>query len=130
MPFGATEMTVELSEQAQRYIRLWRRIVVDFLGRSEAELDELVGEWRGGLGEENSMFYHEAPEYYVAPKLVPESLAPSLPTSDWMRLCWAIYPVIGRYDRECGLAAECFGALRTELDRTIADWLAANRREV
>lgn len=123
-------MTVEMSEQAQDYIRLWRRVVVDFLGRSAGELDELVGKWRDGLADETSMFYHEAPEYYVAPKLVPESLARSLPSSDWMRLCRAIYPVIGRYDRECGLSAGCFESLRKELDDTIANWLAANRREV
>lgn len=123
-------MTVEMNEQAQYYIRHWRRIVVDFLGRSETELDELVSKWREGLSEEHSMFYHEAPEYYVAPKLVPESLAKSLPPPDWMRLCWAIYPVIGRYDRERGLAPECFASLRQELDCTIAEWLAANRREV
>jgi len=123
-------MTAEMSEQAQYYIRLWRRVVVDFLGRSEAELDELVSKWREGLVEENSVFYHEAPEYYVAPKLVPESLARSLPSRDWERLCWAIYPVIGRYDRECGLAAECFESLRRDLDGTIAAWVAANRREV
>jgi hypothetical protein len=121
-------MPVEMNEQAQYYIRFWRRIVVDFLGRGEAELDELVAKWRYGLAEENSMFYHEAPEYYVAPNLVPEALARSLPSSEWMRLCWAIYPVISRYDRECGLAAECFESMRNELDRTIADWVAANRR--
>ena len=122
-------MTVEMSEKARSYIRLWRRVVVDFLGRSEFELDELVSKWREGLVEENSMFYHEAPEYYVAPKVVPESLSRSLSPHDFMRLCWAIYPIIGRHDRESELAAECFEPLRRELDRTIAAWLAANRRE-
>jgi hypothetical protein len=123
-------MTVEMSEQAQYYIRLWRRVVVDFLGRGEDELDELVSYWREGLSEENSMLYHEAPEYYVAHKLIPDSLSQSDPSFDRTRLCWAIYPVIGRYDRECRLAKECFESLRQELDRTIAEWLAANQREV
>lgn len=118
-------MSLEINETAQAYIRLWRRVLVDFLGRSEAELEQLVDLWRDGLASENSMFYHEAPEYYVAPKLLP-AIANSLSPHQRSRLCWAIYPVIRSYDRECDLAPECFAALRTELDQTIANWLAAN----
>src|SRR4051812_3293155 len=97
------EMTEQMDDQAKYYVRLWRRVIVDFLGRSEAELEQFVGSWRSYMVESPSTFYHEVPEYYVAPLLVPASLAGSLPSPDAMRLCWAIYPVIGRFDRECGL---------------------------
>jgi hypothetical protein len=112
-------MSFEHIEVAQMYIRLWRRVIVDFLGRSESELDELIETWRDGLSDENSLFYHEPPEYYVAPKLLPPAAKDSSPIHR-TRLCWAIYRVIGRYAREHGLEPTCFNAMREELDRTIS----------
>lgn len=117
-----------MNDDAQTYIRLWRRVVVDFLGRTEAELDAMIDKWRAGLAGETLMFYHEPPEYYVGPLLVPDSLARTLFPTDCIRLWSAIYPVIGRYDLEGGLARESFESMRQELERAVSEWLVANQR--
>ena len=112
------------------YARLWRRVIVDFLGRDPKELDHLLEQWRDGMGDPNGIFYHEAPEYYIAPVLVPAHLNSSLSPYHWERLCWAIYPVIGRYDRKCGLDDSCFDAMRRDLKLAIDNWLVANRPDL
>ena len=112
---------------APDYCAVWRTIIVDFLALPESELTRIIDKWRGRMMDRTpdgmSMFYHESPEYYVAPFLVPESLR-ALTPNYFMRLCWNLYPVIGRYDRECKLDPSCFAAMRREIDRAVEDWVA------
>ncbi len=117
-------MEDEWSSNAKDYIRLWRTVIVDFLGHSDTELNEMIDYWRDGLLDKNLVFYHESPEYYIAHWLIPGHLERTLNNDQRMRLGWVLYPVIGRYDRECNLAKECFDMMRADIDCTIANFLS------
>jgi hypothetical protein len=109
------------------YIQLWRRIIVDFLGRDESEVKREVDYWRDRMREPHGLFYHEPPEYYISHMLLPDIHDVSRPVRDRVRLSWALSTLIGRYQREFRLADNCFEPLRQEVQRVIDDFVAAEQ---
>ena len=85
-------MTVEKNGQDDAralYLRIWERLFFEFLGWDKSELMEWANGWHL-FNDPDSMFYHESPIYYAAPRLVPEALRSSLSRTQRDRLFFRI----------------------------------------
>lgn len=84
------------------YLSAWKKVFHVFLGWSEADALKWA-EWCDEFLEpdDNAMFYHEPPMYYVALGLVPKRLTMSLEGMELTRFGWRIQDLIEDGDEFC-----------------------------
>src|SRR3954447_4528723 len=81
-------------DNAQAYIRTWQLILTHMLGWSAARAREWAKRWEPQLyDQESDLFYHEAPEYYVAGLFIPRDL--TAPTPQYFLLVGKVMRAIG-----------------------------------
>jgi hypothetical protein len=110
-----------LHDTRDGYVRVWRRLIVDFYHRPESELTAFISTWWDQMLDPGSNIYHESPAYWASHYLLPEHLPAS---RNRTRLCEALCLIVDRYDRLYRLDPSCFPELRHEIDAVIAEWIA------
>ena len=64
-----------MMDNAQAYVRTWELVLTHMLGWPAARIQEWVKRWEPELHDPDAdLFYHEAPEYYVAALFIPADL--------------------------------------------------------
>jgi hypothetical protein len=109
-------MTIEDNEQDDlrpTYLRIWERLFFEFLGWDTSQVMEWANGW-SLFNDPDSMFFHESPIYYAAPRLIPEDLRSSLSRTERDTLLRRIEAIIDQ------------PVLFTALDTY--DWSAARNR--
>ena len=71
-------MDAYIEEEKPFYIRVWRRVLVGFLGWPDPMFEVFVAKWNERLNDPSHGFYHEAPLRYVTRLLIPYQLQSTL----------------------------------------------------
>ena len=102
---------------------VWRFWLTNLLGWTEDQVLALAERWRDDILDEESMHYHEEPEYWISPHFVPAEIGEKHSWRVVERVAWVIYPLLARYRRTYGLTTEHLAPLRAAIDQAIAHQL-------
>jgi len=96
---------------------IWRFWLTHLAGWTEDQVLAFAERWRDRIFDENSMYHHELPEYWVSPQLVPCEIGDAQPPVIVERLAWVVQGLIERYRKTYGLTTEHLGTLRTGVEQ-------------
>jgi len=68
------------------YIEVWQNVLGTVLEWPQSRIDEFIAKWQSDLDDEDSLFYHEDPAYYVTYELLPKHVLKgilSVDRNDW-----------------------------------------------
>jgi len=111
-------------------VQIWRFWLTHLLGWSENEVMKRAERWRTDILDDNSMFYHEGPEYWIADLFVPKEIRKAYPPWIAVRVSWSIYPVLEKYRERFGFSMEHLNEVRDQLKTQIAKSLDEHLKQV
>jgi hypothetical protein len=72
---------VPIENSKDEYLKVWQAVLAGWLGWPQHRIDGFVSRWLADMSDENSLFYHKLPLWYITPLLIQpgvrERLCPS-----------------------------------------------------
>src|SRR4051794_37194524 len=111
------------------YLRYWMLVLTGFLGWEKAQVESWAQQWWEDMSNEEGAFYHELPNWYIAPLFVPENASARLSGLERRRLNTLIESLLNttvpvRADGQMAVARSPHDFQR-ELDRCIRSLCSA-----
>jgi hypothetical protein len=76
-----------MESMKEEYLRFWKGILGVMLGWTSEQVEQWAHKWDPhGIDDEDSMFYHELPTYYVGRLIIPQSILGQLDSTTYLKL--------------------------------------------
>jgi hypothetical protein len=76
-----------MAHEKDHYMQWWKGVLGTILGWTSEQVEQWAHKWDPhGIDDENSLFYHEAPSWYVANILIPDYLTDECNTTTIVKL--------------------------------------------